>query len=221
MVFCLIVKKGMDIQNIRKEYKLLELNEADIDRHPLKQFAFWFGDALKSDNHYPNAMVLSTVSPDCRPSSRIVLLKGFSEKGFEFFTNYQSKKADHLEQHKYASLLFFWPQLERQVRIEGHAEKLTINESEEYFKQRPLESQLSAWASPQSSIIGNRGDLITLYQKHELMFAGTSPKRPTHWGGYRLVPDLFEFWQGREHRLHDRIEYFKDNEGWKFRRLAP
>jgi pyridoxamine 5'-phosphate oxidase len=209
-----------DLQNTRKEYKLKELREADIELNPFKQFSVWLNEALTSGNTYPNAMVLSTISSDNRPSSRVVLLKDFSEKGFEFFTNYKSKKAHHLAQQQFASLLFFWPELERQVRIEGKVEKVDNTESDEYFKKRPYESQISAWASPQSSIISSRDDLIHRYQKIESLFLFT-PRRPSNWGGYRLLPDLFEFWQGREYRLHDRIEYIKGENGWENHRLAP
>jgi pyridoxamine 5'-phosphate oxidase len=210
-----------DLQKTHRDYISMELKENDIDPDPFKQFSLWFDDALKSDNLYPNAMVLSTVSIECRPSSRVVLLKQYSEKGFDFFTNYQSKKGWHLEQQAFASLLFFWPELERQVRIEGKVEKLGSKESDEYFVKRPHESQISAWASPQSAIVPDRDSLVSWHKEFKLVFGSTTPKRPPHWGGYRLVPDLFEFWQSREFRLHDRIEYIKEKEGWKSQRLAP
>ena len=209
-----------DLKNARKEYKLKELMETNIDQDPVEMFSVWIEDALNSDNLYPNAMVLSTVSPDQRPSSRIVLLKDFSEKGFDFFSSYRSKKAQHMEKQQYASLLFFWPELERQVRIEGRVEKVNLEESDAYYKKRPRESQISAWASPQSSIVLSREDLENRYRKMDMVFVDI-PRRPTSWGGYRLVPDLFEFWQGREYRLHDRIEYVKEDKGWKIHRLAP
>jgi pyridoxamine 5'-phosphate oxidase len=210
-----------DLQNVRKECTLLELDEASINPNPFKQFSEWLDDALSSDNPYPNAMVLSTVSDENRPSSRVVLLKQCSGKGFDFFTNYHSKKGRHLENLGFSSLLFFWPELQRQVRIEGKVKKLNKKESDEYFLKRPLERQIGAWASPQSTIIPNRKTLLDWYEEFNSIFQNTSPKRPSNWGGYRLVPDLFEFWQGRVHRLHDRIEYIKEKEGWKFHRLAP
>ena len=201
-----------DLHNIRKEYILLELDEANINPNPFKQFSDWLDDALSSDNLYPNTMILSTVSAENRPSSRIVLLKQYSEKGFDFFTNYKSKKGRHLENFGFASLLFFWPEFQRQVRIEGKVEKLSADKSDEYFLKRPFESQVSAWASPQSNIIPNRRTLIDWHEEFKSVFKDTLPKRPPHWGGYRLLPDLFEFWQGRENRLHDRIEYIKEND---------
>jgi pyridoxamine 5'-phosphate oxidase len=210
-----------DIQNIRKEYILFELDEAGIYTDPFKQFGDWFKDALNSVNPYPNAMILSTISAEMRSSSRVVLLKQYSEKGFDFFTNYISKKGKHLEKHRFASLLFFWPELQRQVRIEGKVERLSGKESDEYFLKRTLESRISAWASPQSTVIPNRQALIDWCEEFNSIFKDTSPKRPSNWGGYRLMPDLFEFWQGRLHRLHDRIEYNKEKDGWKFHRLAP
>jgi pyridoxamine 5'-phosphate oxidase len=210
-----------DLHNIRKDYILMELSEASIDEDPFQQFSKWLDNALNSENAYPTAMVLSTVSAEGRPSSRVVLLKYFSGKGFEFFSNYQGKKGKHLEKHAFASLLFFWPELERQVRIEGKVEKAENKESDKYFLQRPRESQISAWASPQSSVVTNRDNLISWYNEFESIFADAAPKRPPHWGGYLLVPDLFEFWQGRENRLHDRIEYVKEKGTWKYHRLAP
>jgi pyridoxamine 5'-phosphate oxidase len=209
------------LHHIRKDYTLMELTEADIDKDPFKQFSIWLDDVLHPENLYSTAMVLSTVSEECRPSSRVVLLKDFSEQGFEFFSNYQSKKGKHLDKQAFASLLFFWPQLERQVRIEGKVVRLNSKESDKYFLKRPLESQISAWASPQSSIITNRDNLMDWYKEFESILGSDTPKRPSHWGGYRLVPDLFEFWQGREYRLHDRIEYVKEEDGWQFHRLAP
>jgi pyridoxamine 5'-phosphate oxidase len=194
--------------------------EAHIDDDPVGMFSVWIEDALNSFNAYPNAMILSTVSSDHRPSSRIVLLKDFSGKGFDFFTSYKSKKAHQIEQNQFASLLFFWPELERQVRVEGRIEKISSKESDEYFKNRPRESQVSAWASSQSSVVASREELERRYQKMDTMFVDI-PRRPVSWGGYRLVPDLFEFWQGREYRLHDRIEYIKDDKDWEIHRLAP
>ena len=211
----------LNLKNIRKEYKLMELSKNNVDPNPFKQFAVWLKEAMDSGNPEPSAMVLSTVADNGKPSSRIVLLKHSSEQGFEFFTNYHSKKGRHLKDRPFASLLFFWPELERQVRIEGTIEKLDPSESDEYFISRPVESQIGAWASPQSTSIPNRKTLVDWYKEFEEIFKTTAMARPDHWGGYRLIPDLFEFWQGREKRLHDRIEYRDSKNGWLISRLAP
>ncbi|HEY4786342.1 MAG TPA: pyridoxamine 5'-phosphate oxidase [Bacteroidales bacterium] len=211
----------MNLKNIRREYKLMELNKNTIDSDPFKQFAIWLKDAMDSSNPEPTAMVLTTISVDGRPSSRIVLLKHSSEAGFEFFTNYQSKKGRHLKDKPFGSLLFFWPEMERQVRIEGRIEKLDEEVSDEYFSSRPVESQIGAWASPQSTVIPNRRTLLDWYEEFENIFKTTPMTRPSHWGGYRLIPDLFEFWQGREKRLHDRIEFRRGKNAWTINRLAP
>ena len=210
-----------DLKNVRKNYGLMELNETSIDRDPFKQFYSWMGDVLKTGIPDPTAMILCTVSPVGKPSSRMVLLKRSSEEGFDFFSNYESRKAKDLDKNDNASLLFFWKELERQVRIEGKVFKITASESDEYFFSRPIESQISAWASPQSSIIPNRKTLKDWYEEFEEIFQKSSCKRPPHWGGYRLVPNLIEFWQGRENRLHDRIEFQKTLQGWIMHRLAP
>jgi len=199
----------------------MELNKNTIDSDPFKQFAIWLKDAMDSSNPEPTAMVLTTISVDGRPSSRIVLLKHSSEAGFEFFTNYQSKKGRHLKDKPFGSLLFFWPEMERQVRIEGRIEKLDEEVSDEYFSSRPVESQIGAWASPQSTVIPNRRTLLDWYEEFENIFKTTPMTRPSHWGGYRLIPDLFEFWQGREKRLHDRIEFRRGKNAWTINRLAP
>jgi len=211
----------LNLKNIRREYNLRELSKNNIDPDPFKQFGVWLKEAMDSSNPEPTAMTLSTVSANGRPSSRIVLLKHASEYGFNFFTNYQSKKGKHLKDKPFASLHFFWPELERQVRIEGQIEKLDPKESDEYFSLRPVESQIGAWASPQSTIVPNRKTLLDWYEEFESIFKTTAMTRPTHWGGYRLNPDLFEFWQGRENRLHDRIEYRNEKNGWVIYRLAP
>ena len=211
----------LDIKNIRKDYTLLELDEKNINKDPVKQFSEWMNAALKAEVPDATAMILSTVSKQNRPSSRVVLLKEFSDKGFDFYTNYLSKKGQHLDHNPYASLLFFWPQLERQVRIEGAISKVTREESEAYFETRPVQSQMGAWASPQSKPIPNRETLIDWYEEIESINKQTVMRCPPHWGGYRLKPDLFEFWQGRENRLHDRIEYRLEEDSWVIRRLAP
>ena len=211
----------MNLKNIRREYKLMELSKNTIDFNPFRQFGVWLKEAIESGNPEPTAMMLTTVANDGRPSSRIVLLKHASEEGFEFFTNYQSKKGRHLRDKPFASLLFFWPELERQVRIEGTIEKLSEKQSDDYFSTRPVESQIGTWASPQSTVIPNRKTLLDWYGEFENIFRTTPMTRPSHWGGYRLMPDLFEFWQGREKRLHDRLEYRLEKNVWEINRLAP
>lgn len=211
-----------DLTLTLKDYPFKDLDENDFNPDPIVQFRYWLDAAIKS-NSMPeaNAMTLSTVSPDNRPSSRIVLLKHISEYGFDFFTNYNSKKGKHLLHNKYASLLFYWPALERQVRIEGRVEKISSAESDDYFISRPYESQISAWASPQSNIIPTKNTLKDWYKEFENIFNNKDINRPPHWGGYRLIPDLIEFWQSRPNRLHDRIEYVLNGDEWNIRRLAP
>jgi pyridoxamine 5'-phosphate oxidase len=211
-----------DLSQSRKDYSLKELDENELNPNPIVQFRYWLDEAIKTNSmHEPNAMTFSTVSPEGRPSSRIVLLKHISDDGFDFFTNYNSKKGKHLLHNKYASLLFFWPALEREVRIEGKVEKISSNISDEYFTSRPFESQIAAWASPQSDIVPNRSTLMDWYKEFESIFESKDITRPPHWGGYRLVPDLVEFWQGRTNRLHDRVEYILNGDEWSLRRLAP
>lgn len=210
------------LANIRRDYKLKVLDEKSISPDPFVQFSTWLSEAINSNVIEPTATVLSTVSGEGRPSSRVVLLKQASNNGFDFFTNQQSKKGKHLEQNQFASLLFFWPELERQVRIEGKVQKLTDEESDSYFKSRPVKSQVGAWASPQSTIIPNRKTLNDWFEEFDEIFQKSPIKRPPHWGGYRLIPDLIEFWQGRENRLHDRIEFITGPNGtWEYHRLAP
>ncbi len=199
----------------------MSLDEKSVKQDPFEQFSAWMEDAIRYEVSEPTAMVLSTVSQQGRPSSRVVLLKNSSGYGFDFFSNYQSRKAIELSGNDNASLLFLWKELERQVRIEGKVEKTSQAESDEYFMRRPLESQISAWASPQSRVIPNRKTLKDWYEEFEEIFSKKPSTRPPYWGGFRLVPDLMEFWQGRENRLHDRIEYLKDGSGWIMHRLAP
>lgn len=210
-----------NISSIRKEYALKQLDESEVDKNPFVQFGFWFNDALEAEVNEPNAMILSTVSSEGRPSSRVVLLKGFDENGFTFFTNYKSRKALHMETNPFASLLFFWPELERQVRIEGEIIKVSPEESDEYFNSRPEGSKIGAWASPQSSVIKSRGFLESIKMVIEDKFANRPISRPPNWGGFRLKPNLIEFWQGRPNRLHDRVQYSLSNGNWKIERLAP
>lgn len=210
------------IADIRKEYMLETLNETGVESDAIQQFAKWWQEALNSTIEEVNAMTLATATPDGKPSARIVLLKAYDEKGFVFFTNYESKKGKQLAENSQACSVFFWKELERQVRIEGVVEKVSIEESDIYFLSRPKSSQLGAWASPQSSIIVNRQVIENNVIKYNKQFAGQPLVRPLYWGGYRLKPQLIEFWQGRESRLHDRLEYALQKGGsWKIERLAP
>jgi len=212
---------GKPIQNLQREYKLNKLSEETVHKNPFKQFEKWFADVSKVGITEPNAMTLATANEKAKPSARVVLLKGISSKGFIFFTNYHSRKGKNISENSFASLLFFWAELERQVRIEGKIKKLSKVESQKYFDTRPLESRLAAWASEQSKIIPSRDYLESRYKKFEKEFFGKKIPLPPNWGGYILIPNYFEFWQGRESRLHDRISYKKVNGKWKINRLAP
>lgn len=210
-----------NIASIRKDYSKKKLTEAKADADPYKQFAKWWKQALKSEIVEPNAMTLATASADGMPSARIVLLKEFNEKGFVFFTNYNSYKGQQLEENPKACLVFFWKEVERQVRLTGLVEKISAAESDEYFHSRPKESQVGANASPQSQVIKSREWLDESYKKLAKA-AGKDIQRPENWGGYRVKPVIFEFWQGRPGRLHDRLQYTLQNDGnWKIERLAP
>lgn len=209
------------LSHLRKEYKQQELTRESLDKDPVEQFRLWFNEASEAAIEEPNAMVLSTVGRDLRPSSRIVLLKDFSEPGFAFFTNFDSRKGKDLEANPFASLLFPWHRMERQIRIEGSVQKVTDKESDSYFSERPEGSQIGAWISPQSTEISSREYLDDIEIKIKERFHGQRIPRPVNWGGYRLVPNRFEFWQGRENRLHDRFEYSLVKAEWKIRRLAP
>ena len=210
-----------EISKIRKDYSFSALEEREISPDPIVQFRKWFDQAVHAQVNEPNAMHLATITNDGRPSGRVVLLKGLDETGFSFFTNYQSNKGKELEDRPACCLTFFWPELERQVRIEGVTERLDELTSEKYFHSRPRGSQIGAWASPQSAVIKNRSILEERAAELEQKFGdGTIPK-PKQWGGYKVKPFLIEFWQGRSDRLHDRIRYILNEKKWEYRRLAP
>lgn len=210
----------MSIADLRTEYKRGALDEAHADPDPIRQFSRWFDEALAAEVAEPNAMVLATADTAGRPSARVVLLKGFDERGFVFFTNYESRKGVELTANPQAALLFFWPEMERQVRIEGAVERVADDESDQYFHSRPLASRIGAWASPQSRVISSRAWLMARAAEMGLRH-GTHPQRPPFWGGFRVLPAAFEFWQGRPSRLHDRLRYTRQDGGWKRDRLAP
>ena len=211
-----------DIQNIRNEYLTASLSENDTAADPIKQFEKWFNEALKAELQEPTAMTLATASTDGRPSARIVLLKGFNNNGFVFYTNYLSRKGKEIAKNPLGALTFFWGTLERQVRIEGTIEKISKEDSIRYFQTRPRASQLGAVASPQSQEIAGREILEEKWKNVEDQYIDKEVPKPSHWGGYVLKPRLVEFWQGRPSRLHDRILYKRiDNQNWKKVRLAP
>ena len=209
-----------DISHLRKEYSKQELSESSVNHDPIKQFGEWFHEALKAEVNEANACSLGTATPDGRPSVRIVLLKGFDENGFTFFTNYESRKGQELHLNPKAAMTFFWHGLERQVRIEGTVEVISAAESDEYYHSRPEGSRLGAWASPQSRVI-SKEELEKRMKNFTDEYGKEIPPRPPFWGGYRLVPNMIEFWQGRPSRLHDRILYTLVNEKWHLSRIAP
>jgi pyridoxamine 5'-phosphate oxidase len=209
------------IADIRQDYKLNSLLEVDIAASPFEQFNQWWEQAVASKIEEVNAMTLATVGKDGKPSARIVLLKGISENGFEFFTNYESHKAKEMATNNNVALVFFWKELERQIRIEGTVEKLSEEKSDAYFNSRPVDSRIGAWSSPQSTEINNREILEENVIVTKLQFENKEITRPDFWGGYIVKPTIIEFWQGRSNRLHDRIEYFVEEGNWHFRRLAP
>ena len=197
------------------------MDERDLDSDPLRQFEHWFAEARDTGVQAPESMALATAGPDGQPSARMVLLKHADESGFRFYTNYESRKGGELAANPRAALLFYWQQLGRQVRIEGRVERVPEEESDDYFRTRPLGSRLAAWASPQSRPLAGRGELERLYAEAAARFPGDEVPRPPNWGGFRLAPDTYEFWEHAESRLHDRIRYERDGHAWKRERLAP
>lgn len=210
-----------EIARLRREYTGQPLEEAQAPDEPLALFRHWFEEALRAELTEPNAMVLATVDTSGRPSARVVLLKDFNEAGFVFYTNYESRKGKELAQNPWAALVFWWAELMRQVRIEGRVEKVPAEESDAYFQTRPRESQLGAWASPQSQVVPDRATLEQRVAEWAQQFNERKIPRPPHWGGYRVVPEVIEFWQGRSGRLHDRLRYRRTTQGWVRERLAP
>ena len=210
------------VESLRREYTRDGISVRSVKKDPIEQFSIWFEDAVKSDQTDANAMTLATATASGKPSLRVVLIKGFDHKGFRFYTNYESRKGRELSENPEAALCFFWPALERQVRIEGKVEKMSREDSEVYFKSRPRESQIGAWASRQSSKIKGRDQLKKQYQEMKETFEGKEIPLPEFWGGFLLRPQTIEFWQGRTGRLHDRILYTRiDEDNWKIDRLSP
>lgn len=211
----------MSIASLRREYARARLDEATVSSDPVEEFTRWFDEAVKAQVLEPNAMTLATATSDGAPSARTVLLKGFDQRGFVFFTDYRSRKGVELERNARAALVFYWGELERQVRITGTVERTSVQESEAYFRTRPVGSRLGAWVSHQSRVIPSRAQLESGLREVKERFSSDEIPLPPHWGGYRVLPQEIEFWQGRENRLHDRIRYTRDGEGWKVERLSP
>ena len=209
------------MSELRREYMVGGLSESDLLDEPVAMFRRWMRDAVTAGIHEPNAMVVSTVSPDGRPAARLVLLKGFDERGFVFFTNYDSRKGAELDENPACALLFPWHDIERQVRVEGTAARLSAAENDAYFATRPRAAQIGAWASPQSQVVTDRAELDKEYEEHAVRFGEGDVPTPPFWGGYRVAPDTVEFWQGRRSRMHDRLRYRRTASGWTTERLAP
>jgi pyridoxamine 5'-phosphate oxidase len=212
---------SLSVADLRREYAKARLDEGTVSADPITEFARWFEEAVKAEVEEPNAMTLATASTDGIPSARIVLLKGFDQRGFVFFTDYRSQKGAELEQNPRAALVFYWPELERQVRITGVVSTIARAESEVYFRTRPRGSRISAWVSHQSQVIASRKQLEERIPELESRFPGDEVPLPPYWGGFRLAPAAMEFWQGRPSRLHDRIRYLRDGGAWRIERLSP
>ena len=209
------------VARLRKEYTRAGLKESDAASDPIDQFRSWFDEALAADLHEPNAMTLATATPDGRPSARVILLKAFDERGFVFYTSYEGRKGGELEANPNCALVFYWGELERQVRVEGRASRVPKEKSDEYFGSRPRGSQLGAWASEQSRPVEGRDALEERLRALEAQYEGREVPRPPFWGGYRVEPEVIEFWQGRESRLHDRLVYHRSGSSWRRERLQP
>ena len=211
----------MDASSLRKEYTSAGLDKADVDPDPIVQFQEWFEKVIDADLHEPNAMILATATADGKPSARTVLLKGYDERGFVFYTNYEGRKAVELESNPRAALVFYWGELERQVRVEGTVSRVPVEESDEYFASRPRGSRLGAWASEQSRFVDGRRTLEQKLHSLQAEYENREVPRPPFWGGYRVEPEAIEFWQGREDRLHDRLVYRREDGAWRIERLQP
>ena len=209
------------LHQMRQEYAAGSLNETNMPQNPMEEFNVWLDFAINSGLTEPNAMTVATATPDGKPSARVVLLKEVNDKGFVFFTNYMSRKGRELIVNPEVAIVFDWHDIERQVRVEGRAEKLSIEESEAYFNERPEDAKIGAWASPQSKIVKDRDELEKHLEEIEEQFEDMPVHRPSHWGGYLIRPSVIEFWQGRPSRMHDRIVYYKTEDGWTMHRLAP
>jgi pyridoxamine 5'-phosphate oxidase len=212
---------SLSLADLRREYARARLDESTVSPDPITEFARWFEEAVKAQVMEPNAMTLASVSSEGIPSARIVLLKGFDQRGFVFFTDYRSQKGAELQGNPHAALVFYWAELERQVRITGQASTIPRDESEAYFSTRPRASRISAWVSHQSQVIGSRRQLEDRIPEVDTRFPGDDVPLPPHWGGFRLSPTALEFWQGRTSRLHDRIRYVREDTGWRIERLSP
>ncbi|MCC6245590.1 MAG: pyridoxamine 5'-phosphate oxidase [Gemmatimonadaceae bacterium] len=211
----------MAIADIRKDYLQASLTEQDVDTDPFVQFHKWFDEAIRAEVLEPNAMFLATATPDAYPSGRVVLLKAADARGFVFYTDYRSRKGNELSDNPHASLCFFWPELERQVRIVGAVQRVSRAESDEYFQSRPQASRVGAWTSTQSAVLTSRDELEQALARNAAHFGDGPVPLPDHWGGFRVVPEEIEFWQGRSSRLHDRIQFRKEAGAWVLRRLSP